>query len=91
MKHKMSIKLRLTLWFTAFMALIAVLCLGLILVIGSSVAENDARNLLSRIVRQDIEGISYENGRLSFETGFSFYEDGVYTIVYNNDNKDRIL
>ena len=85
MKHKMSIKLRLTLWFTAFMALIAVLCLGLILVIGSSVAENDARNLLSRIVRQDIEGISYENGRLSFETGFSFYEDGVYTIVYNNE------
>ena len=39
MKHKMSIKLRLTLWFTGFMALMAAVCLLLILVIGSRVSD----------------------------------------------------
>lgn len=83
MKKRMSIKLRLTLWFTLFMMLIAALCLGLMIVIGSRVAENEASERLGRTVRSDLEGISYTEGRLSFDAGFSFYKDGVYTIIYN--------
>lgn len=83
MKRRMSIKLKLTLWFTAFMGLIAAICLGLIVVIGGRVSDDEARSRLERIVRSDIEGISYEGGRLSFSEGFSFYEDRVYTMVYN--------
>ena len=83
MKRRMSIKLKLTLWFTAFMGLIAAICLGLIVVIGGRVSDDEARSRLERVVRSDIEGISYEGGRLSFREGFSFYEDGVYTMVYN--------
>ena len=83
MKKRMSIKLRLTLWFTLFMTLIAALCLGLMIVIGSRVAENEASERLDRIVRSDLGGISYEDGRLSLDSGFSFYKEGVYTIIYN--------
>ena len=83
MKKRMSIKLRLTLWFTLFMMLIAALSLGLMIIIGSRVAENEASERLGRTVRSDLEGISYTEGRLSFDTGFSFYKDGVYTIIYN--------
>ena len=72
MKKKTSIKLRLTLWFTAFMAMIAALCLGLIIVIGSSVSENEASDRLSRTVRADIENIDYTEGKLSLMQGFSF-------------------
>ena len=84
MKKKTSIKLRLTLWFTAFMAMIAALCLGLIIVIGSSVSENEASDRLSRTVRADIENIDYTEGKLSLMQGFSFYKDGVYTMIYNH-------
>ena len=49
-KRKFSIKLKLTLWFTSFMALTAALCLGLILLVNGRVAENEAFGILSLTV-----------------------------------------
>ena len=83
MKHKMSIKLRLTLWFTGFMALMAAVCLLLILVIGSRVSEDRALSLLDLSVRSDIENIHYADGRLTLEPELSFYENDIYKLIYN--------
>ena len=43
----MSVKLKITLWFTAFMTIISAICLILILTIDSQVARNQAYSLLS--------------------------------------------
>ena len=51
MKHHLSIKLKLTLWFTCFMVLIAAVCLVLILAISSKVAQKEAFQTLSLTVR----------------------------------------
>ena len=46
----MSVKLKITLWFTAFMTIISAICLILILTIDSQVARNQAYRLLSDTV-----------------------------------------
>ena len=83
MKHKMSIKLRLTLWFSGFMVLIAVLCLGLILFIGSRVTEDQAFQLLELDVRSDVGKLHFQDGALSIDQDLLYYENGIYKLIYN--------
>ena len=84
MKRKMSVKLRLTLWFTAFMAIIAVVCLALILIITGNISRRDASEKLDSAVRTNIANLEYSGGRLNLNSGFEFYRDDVYTVIYNN-------
>ena len=62
MKRKMSVKLRLTLWFTAFMAIIAVVCLALILIITGNISRRDASEKLDSAVRTNIANLEYSGG-----------------------------
>ena len=84
MKRKMSVKLRLTLWFTAFMAIIAVVCLALILIITGNISRRDASEKLDSAVRTNIANLEYSSGKLNLKSGFEFYRDDVYTVIYNN-------
>lgn len=81
---KLSIKLKITLWFTAFMAGIAGLCLGLLLMISGRMAQNEAVSLLSMTVRENMAKVHQgEDGRLTMDSTFSFYKNGVYLLLYN--------
>ena len=51
MRGRISIKLKLTLWVTAFMVLTAAVCLGLILAVSGQVSRREAENLLTVTVR----------------------------------------
>ena len=82
-KRKFSIKLKLTLWFTSFMALTAALCLGLILLVSGRVAENEAFGILSLTVKNSVTKVSLENGTLSLSPDFQFYANDVYFLIYN--------
>ena len=82
-KRKFSIKLKLTLWFTSFMALTAALCLGLILLVSGRVAENEAFGILSLTVKNSVTKVSLENGALSLSPDFQFYANDVYFLIYN--------
>ena len=84
-KRNMSIKLQLTLWFTGFMTLLAALCLGLILIVSGHVTQNEAFQILSLTVRNNIPKISSENGYLSLEPDFKFYSNEVYMLIYNQN------
>ncbi len=86
MKNGLSLKLKLTLWFTGFMALLAALCLGLILIVSSSVNRNEAFQILSLTVRNNIPKVSSENGYLSLDPDFEFYTNEVYMLIYNRNH-----
>ena len=62
MRRPLSTKFKLTLWFTCFMSLLAAVCLGLILIISSRVAQSQAFNVLSMTVRGNISKISSVDG-----------------------------
>ncbi len=83
MKRTLSIKLKLTLWFTGFMGLMVFLCLGLIVIISGTVARNEAHNILSLTVRSNISEVSMDNGNLNLSSGFQFYTNDVYMLLYN--------
>lgn len=84
-RSPLSIKLKLTLWFTAFMAILAAACLGIILLISQSVARNEARQVLTLSVRANIPEVSLEKGRLSLSPDFNFYTNNVSMLLYNQD------
>lgn len=85
MKRRMSIKLKLTLWFTCFMTLTAAVCLGLILAVSGRVERNEAFHILSLTVRANIPEVSLSGGTLSITPDFQFYNNDVYMLVYNGN------
>lgn len=83
MKRVLSIKLKLTLWFTGFMTVTAAVCLGLILMISGKVERDEAFQILSFTVRGNIPEVSLVEGRLHLSSEFEFYTNDVYLLIYN--------
>ena len=81
--RKSSIKLRLTLWYTLLMLLMAAVTLTFVLVISSSVANQTTLDSLDRALRENALQADLENGELQIGSGFSFYHSGVYTVIYS--------
>ena len=82
MRHT-SIKVRMTVWYTALMALMAVLVLLFMLFISNSVIAQTAQSQLSRSVRDSLPHIHMSGGSLQLDEGFSFYDNGVYLLLYS--------
>ena len=80
---KSSIKLRLTLWYTLLMLLMAAVTLTFVLVISSSVANQTTLDSLDRALRENALQVDLENGELQIGSGFSFYHSGIYTVIYS--------
>ena len=81
---KRSVKIRLTLWYTALMALMAALVLAFVWGISSSVAVQSDVDYLSQTVRANLRQVSLaEDGSLELGEGFAFLQDGAYTVVYS--------
>lgn len=78
-----SIKQKLTIWIALLMLLSVVLVLGILMSVSNSVVIDHTKSQLEITLRSKLPDISKENGKLVFAKGFSFVENGVYTIVYN--------
>ncbi len=86
---KRSIKQKLTVWITLLMLLSVTLALGILASVSNSVIMEHTETQLEHTLRKKLPEISKENGKLAFAKGFSFLENGVYTIVY--DKKGALL
>ena len=80
---RLSTKQKLTIWIALLMLLSVALVLGILMFISNSVIMNHTMEQLENTLRGKLSGISKENGKLVFEKGFSFVENGVYTIIYS--------
>lgn len=85
MSRRLSIKLRLTLWFAVFMTLLALVALGFILLNGDALLRRDTEGLLRETVDGNAEELSYQEGKLTIGEAFAFYRNGVYTVIYDSD------
>ncbi len=82
---KRSVKWKITLWLTLLMALLSGLMLTFMLVISRSVTDRTYRSLLSQTLRSNAACVSYADGNLEFDEGFRFYQNGVTTLVYHQN------
>ena len=80
-----SVKLRITLWLTALMALLAATLLLFLLLISSRVLTMTARQQLSHAVKANLDCVSMEESGLKLSADFSFYSGGVTTLVYSRN------
>ncbi|MGI6008004.1 MAG: sensor histidine kinase [Ruminococcus sp.] len=83
MKHKkqISIKLKLTLWFTASMVILACIMFGFIALASSSVELRSSRSVLHRVINELAGEIEYDDGILDLDDDFKTYENNVYSIL----------
>ena len=82
----MTIKWKMTLWYTVFMALLAAVILFFMLYISSSVAERSAESILKSVVARNQDEVWYGNGKVR-TFGFESFDDGAYLQVYDKSGK----
>ena len=80
-----SVKLKLTLWLTLLMTVLAGLLLAFMLFIGNVVASQTAMSQLSQTLQANWGQIGMTEGNLSFGDSFSFYRNGVTTLIYSQN------
>ena len=79
--RKRSIKVRITVWYTALMVLMAAMVLAFVVAISSSVTVQTDLTYLSQTVRGNLNQVSLQDGALELGADFSFVQGGVYTVV----------
>ena len=82
----MTIKWKMTLWYTLLMVVLSALILFFMLYISSSVAENSAERILKNMTNKNQEEVWYENGRM-MTFNYDHYDDGAYSQVYSRDGE----
>lgn len=81
---KLSIKSKLTIWYLLLMLLMASLLLGFLWTISDSVSSHTSMEQLDQTLRRNIGQISIEaDESIAIGEAFTFYEDGVYTLIYS--------
>lgn len=81
----LSVKSRISIWLTLLMGLLAGLLLAFMLSISNVVVVQTAMSQLSQTVRSNLAQTALSGGRLELGNDFSFYQDGISTLVYSRD------
>ncbi len=83
-----SIKIRVTLWYTVWMALLLFAGLAYIFWLSDRILLEQSRNSLRAVVREAAQSIKYEDGRLDLDD-VTLYKNGVSLFLY--DSQGRII
>lgn len=80
----LSIKTRVTIYFTLMMVLIVSLVLGVVLIAGRGVISDTAEGTLLDVVHDEIDDVDMDEGYLDLDE-LDFYRHNVYVQVYGAD------
>lgn len=83
--RKMSIKLKITLWYSVFMCLMVITVLGILLSISQNVVSTDVKKMLKEMVNEGKDEVDYEDGLLEIDDDLEYFSDGVYLQLYKED------
>lgn len=78
---KMSIKLKITLWFTLFMTLLAASAFSFLFFAGGDIVSRSVKNALRSAVADSFDEIDYDDGEWEIDDDLEFFIDGVYITV----------
>lgn len=79
-----TIKTRVTIYFTLMMVLVVALVLIFMLIVGNRVLTNNAETTLLDVVHDNIDDVEYENGYLDLDE-LNLYRHNVYVLVYDEN------
>ncbi len=81
----LSIKMKITLWYTLFMTFLILIILFLLIFISNHRIITSVKDHLIKTVTNSVMDVEYEDGYLEFEDDFNFLAKGVYLSVYNSE------
>ena len=79
----LSIKTRVTIYFTLMMLLIIGLVMGVILIAGRGVVSDSAEGTLLDVVHDELDDVEFDDGALELDE-LDFYRHNVYVQVYDS-------
>ena len=84
--EKMTVTMRITLWYSLLMLVIAVLVLGFMLAMSESTIQSNARDRLITVIEHNAEEIECDDGAWEIDNDdFDFLKSGVSSLVYTDD------
>ena len=83
---RLSLKTRLVLLYTVVMVLVICIVLGLLFSISSYELLSNVQNQLEERVSQSFDYVTYEDGRLKFDSDLLELQHGVYLSIYEQDH-----
>ncbi len=83
--RNMSIKLKVTLWYTFLMILVVSIVLSFMWLISGSVIATDTKKQVERVVNTVSNGIKLDDDKI--EINISLIQNEVYTVIYHEDKK----
>lgn len=78
-----TIKTRVTIYFTLMMVLVVALVLVFMLIVGQRVLTNNAEATLLDVVHDNIDDVEYKDGYLDLDE-LNLYRHNVYILVYDD-------
>lgn len=81
---RMSITLRITLWYALLMLLIVLLVLGFMVAISDSIIESNAESRLVTTIDYNADEVEYDDGEVEIDKDFAFHKNGVSALVYTD-------
>ncbi len=79
---KLSIKMKVTLWYTGLIVVIMAVVLGVILSSSDKMLLLNVQKQVESTVKESVEELEYEHGRLEIGDDFEYYDDGVNLLIY---------
>lgn len=80
----LSVKVKITIWYTLLMILMAALLLVFLVLVSGSVTTQTSMDQLDQTVRGNLRQVgAAEDGSLALGEDFRFYDNGVYTLIYS--------
>lgn len=86
---KLSIKIKVTLWYSIFMIILVSVVLAFMIAISDNVVESNVKKTLTKTVNKAMDEIEYEKGELKIDKDLDLFNDGVYMII-SDVNRDII-
>ncbi len=84
-RKRLSIKTRVTLWYTTLLAVLVGLVVAAVLVMSDSMEEMQAKKILENAVNYAADLMVYDGTDVTFLEPVDTYEDGVYLLFYDEN------
>lgn len=86
-RRRISIIWKLTIWYTSFLCLLAVIIVGVTYLVSGRIIKSSSKTQLVNVVDTALSELEYDDGELEADDELEFFHRGIYLSVYNENNQ----
>lgn len=84
--RRFSIKTQVTIWYVSFLVLLVSILVASMIYISHHLIQENIKGDLVTVVESSLKYVSIQNGKLEVDDDMPGYRDGVYLLVYQENN-----